>query len=88
MATNTRFAVALLVGFAVFVIFASPLTIGPPAPLQKQKRLPLLVLLAIALSAWVLQLVRDISVLAFCTSIPVEQRSTSERLSLVCTRLC
>jgi hypothetical protein len=80
--------IAILVASAILFVFICPLTVGPPAPLQKQTQVILFAALAFVLTASVLRLVPHICSRALFASFPGEERSTSDRLALVCTRLC
>lgn len=88
MVAKTQFVVAILLGSAILFVFVCPLTVGPPAPLQKQTQLTLFAALAFVLSASVLRLVPQMCTVALFASFPDEERSISDRLALVCTRLC
>jgi hypothetical protein len=88
MVTKTQLAVAMLLGSAILFVFVCPLTVGPPAPMHKQTQLTLFAALAFVFSAWVLRLAVPMYIFALSVSFPGGERSTSDRLALVCTRLC
>jgi hypothetical protein len=88
MVTKTQLGIAILLGSAILFVFVCPLTVGPPAPLQKQTQVTLFAALAFALSASVLRLIPHMCTVALFGSFPGEERSISDRLALVCTRLC
>jgi hypothetical protein len=88
MLTKTQLAVAVLLGSAILFVFVCPLTVGPPAPLQKQTQVTLFAALAFVFTAWVLRLAPRVFTVGVFASFPGGERSTSDRLALVCTRLC
>lgn len=88
MKAESQFAVAVFAALAVLAVFVCPLTFGPPAPHQKHS--PIASLLACALCAAV-ALIRTLPAIAvslFESLHPVEAIAPSERLALICTRLC
>ncbi len=83
---EAQFSVAISVALAIFIVFVYPLTFGPPAPQQKDSLLTHVLAFAFALCA---PLVPALAVTAaLLVSPPGDQPLTSERLALICTRLC
>ncbi len=86
MKTEIKFAIVMLVTLAILAVFISPLTFGPPAPHQKQSSLAHLLAFAFVLCALLLAPLALTA--SFATSSPDERDSTSDRLALICSRLC
>jgi hypothetical protein len=84
---SNQVAVAIFAALAVLAVFVYPLTVGPPAP-QQQKQFPIFVLLAWALAA-IVRLVPIAAAVSLLVESPlVVVNKPSERLALICTRLC
>ena len=83
---QNQFAIAVFVALAMFVVFICPMTFGPPAPQEKKSSLAILLAFAFALVA--LMLVRAAFSAAWSTNSPDEQQPVSDRLALICTRIC
>ncbi len=77
---------AILAALAVLVIFVYPLTFGPPAPHQKYLLISLL--LACALGAMFPFLPNSLSAMHIAGVTLMHASAPSERLALICTRLC
>jgi hypothetical protein len=86
MTTQSQFAIAGFVAVAMFVVLVCPVTLGPPAP--QEKKSSLVSLLAFAITLFALLLVRAAFSAAALTVSPDEQQPGSDRLALICTRLC
>jgi hypothetical protein len=85
--TYGEFVVALSLAVAVLVVFICPLTFGPPAP--QQKRPALFALLMSALAAVLALLRATLARPMWLSPAGANAVSTSsERLALICTRLC
>ena len=79
-------SVAILVAMALLAVFIYPLTFGPPAPLQKQSLVSLLL-------ACLLPVILVIAPTAALPLVPLDPSFApvsrpSERLALICIRLC
>jgi len=84
--TQNQWAIAIFVALAMFVVFICPMTFGPPAPQERKSSLASL--LAFAFTLFAVLLVRSAFSTASSTISPDEQQPSSDRLALICARLC
>jgi hypothetical protein len=85
MRTHTQIVIAAVGVMTVFVVFIYPLTFGLPAPHQKKSSAPTLLALAVAFCAL---LISRAVWTVLSTASPDQSASHSDRLALICSRLC
>lgn len=86
MRARNQVAVAIFITAAVLAVFVYPLTFGPPAP--QQKYLSISSLLAGALAVVITSWQSSLSTVGTVELSLMHASAPSERLALICTRLC
>ncbi|MFB3915379.1 MAG: hypothetical protein ACE14M_01525 [Terriglobales bacterium] len=85
MRLENHVGVAVFVGIAVLMVFVYPLTVGPPAPQQRQ--MALATLLACALAAFLMLFPAVVSAPVHYVGSRFDA-DPPDRLALICSRLC